>query len=258
MNKSSCRKSVSSSQRGMVLACAMALGILAVSTGAAQAQNSAPAADRSHITNSTNSGSQVWRNGYGECWHSGFGPAPAPSAECDPNYRAPVPQAVAPEPKRAELPPPAPLVVAPAPAPAVVAALPPARMAVVERVSLDADALFDFDKAVLRPEGRSTLDGFVSKLNDVDVEKITAIGHTDRFGTDRYNQSLSKRRAAAVKDYLVAKGVRSDRVSAQGVGETQPVMKVTDCRGPKSAKVVACLQPDRRVDIDLVGSRTTR
>jgi OOP family OmpA-OmpF porin len=129
---------------------------------------------------------------------------------------------------------------------------------VVEKVTLDADALFDFDKAVLRPEGRSALDGFVDGLRGVDLQAITAIGHTDRLGSEGYNQTLSKRRAEAVKSYLVAKGIQSDRVRTEGMGETQPVTKAGECPAGESAQVIACLQPDRRVDVEMIGSRTTQ
>jgi OOP family OmpA-OmpF porin len=128
---------------------------------------------------------------------------------------------------------------------------------VIQKVSFDADALFDFDKAVLRPEGRTALDNLVSNLNGVDLESMTATGHTDRFGTLAYNQTLSESRASAVKTYLIEKGIQSNRVLSEGKGETQPVTKAGECRGAKSVKVVACLQPDRRVEIEVVGTKTT-
>jgi OOP family OmpA-OmpF porin len=229
-------------QLPLAMACAIALGL---ASGSLQAQ-SLPANERSYVTDSSNSGSQVVRSGFGECWHSGFGPAPV-GPECNPNYRAPIVQAA---------PPPAAVVIAPPPKPVIVAIAAPTRNVTVQRVSLDADALFDFDKAVLRPEGRTMLDEFVGKLQGVDLEKIATIGHTDRFGSPAYNQSLSERRADAVKAYLVTKGIPSTRVQTEGKGEMQPVTKSGDCQGAKSAKVVACLQPDRRVDIDVTGTRT--
>ena len=79
---------------------------------------------------------------------------------------------------------------------------------------------------------------------------------TDRFGSNEYNQKLSERRANTVKDYLVSKNVQASRIDAEGRGETQPVTKADDCRGAKSAKVIACLQPDRRVDVELTGAKT--
>jgi OmpA-OmpF porin, OOP family len=228
-------------QLGFAVACALTLGFAA---GAAQARNFGPAAEREFVTDTR---TQVWKNGFGECWHSGFGPAPRSGPECDPNYVAPRAAAVAPPPPVAAAPPPVP-----------VAALAPAPMRRVEKVTLDADALFDFDKAVLRPEGRAALDGFVDGLQGVEVESITAIGHTDRFGSDRYNQALSDQRAEAVKTYLVARGVAPQRVRTQGMGETQPVTQANDCAGGKSARTIACLQPDRRVEVEVVGLRTVR
>jgi len=174
-------------------------------------------------------------NGFGECWHSGFGPAPSPNLVCGPQ---PIAQYVAP---------------AAQPAPVVVAAA--AAQPVREKVTLDADALFDFDKAVLRPEGRAALNAFVGKLQGVELETITAVGHTDRLGSDRYNQKLSEERAAAVKAYLVSQGIQPNTVRSEGKGETQPVTKAGECPGGKSAKVVGCLQPDRRVEVEVSGTR---
>ena len=84
---------------------------------------------------------------------------------------------------------------------------------------------------------------------------ILAVGHTDRIGSDAYNQKLSERRAASVKQYLVSKGIDANRVYTEGKGKKNPVTKPDQCTGKKSAKVIACLQPDRRVDIELIGTR---
>jgi OOP family OmpA-OmpF porin len=124
-----------------------------------------------------------------------------------------------------------------------------------EKVTLAADTLFDFNKAVLRPEGKAKLDDVAAKVKDIKLEVIIAVGHADRFGTDAYNQKLSERRAAAVKEYLVAKGVEANRVYTEGKGKKQPVTKPGQCKGPKSKKVIECLQPDRRVDIEIIGTR---
>ncbi|TAK42877.1 MAG: OmpA family protein [Betaproteobacteria bacterium] len=235
MNTSIARKQLS-----LAVACALTLGF---ASGAARANDFRPATERDLVTDTR---TQVWKNGYGECWHSGFGPAPRPGAECDPNYVA---QRVEPAPQPVAVTPPQAL---------TVAAVAPAPVRRIEKVTLDADALFDFDKSVLRPEGRAALDGFVVQLQGVELETITAIGHTDRFGSDRYNQALSDQRAQAVKAYLVAHGVQSERVRAQGMGEAQPVTKAGDCAGGKNAKVIACLQPDRRVEVEVAGTRTTQ
>ena len=124
-----------------------------------------------------------------------------------------------------------------------------------EKITLNADALFDFDKAVLRPEGKAAFDDLAAKLGDIKLEVIIATGHADRFGTDAYNQKLSERRAAAVKDYLVGKGVDANRIYAEGKGESQPKTAPDQCKGPKSKKVIACLQPDRRVEVEIIGSK---
>ncbi len=124
-----------------------------------------------------------------------------------------------------------------------------------EKVTISADALFDFNKATLRPEGKAKLDDVVAKSNGLVLEVIIAVGHADRIGSAAYNQKLSEKRAAAVKDYLVAKGIPANRIYTEGKGEKQPVTKAGECKGPKSAKVIACLQPDRRVDIEMIGTK---
>jgi OmpA-OmpF porin, OOP family len=235
------KTSFTKKQLTLAVACAMAMGF-GFASGAARAQVAgqaiAPAAERALVITTV---SQVWKNGFGECWHSGFGPAPVSTAECDPNYR-PIAQYVAPAP--------APYV---APAPVVVAAAAPEP--VYEKVTFDADALFDFDKAVLRPEGRAALDSFISSIRGVTPATITAVGHTDRLGSDSYNQTLSEERAAAVKAYLVGQGIDASSVQTAGKGEMQPVTKAGDCKGGKSSNLIACLQPDRRVEVEVSGSR---
>ena len=134
----------------------------------------------------------------------------------------------------------------------------PLRKAVTERVTLDPDALFDVDKAVLRPAGRAALDDFAGKIKGIDPEMIMAVGHTDRFGSEAYNQRLSDQRVEAVKTYLVSKGIEPNRIRTEGKGETQPVTKTGECDASKSAKVIACLQPDRRVEVEVVGTRSAR
>ena len=124
-----------------------------------------------------------------------------------------------------------------------------------QKINFSADALFDFDKAVLKPEGKVMLDDLARLLNGAQYEVILATGHTDRFGSNQYNQKLSERRSKAVKDYLVSRDIPANRVDAEAKGETQPVTKAGDCLGKKSAKVIACLQPDRRVDVEVTGSK---
>jgi OOP family OmpA-OmpF porin len=124
-----------------------------------------------------------------------------------------------------------------------------------DKVTVAADALFDFNKATLRPAGKAKLDEVVAMSKQIKLEVIIAVGHTDRIGSDAYNQKLSERRAASVKSYLVSKGVEANRVYTEGKGEKQPVTQPGQCPGGKSAKVIACLQPDRRVDIELIGTK---
>lgn len=158
-------------------------------------------------------------------------------------------------------PPPAPIVVPPPPPaePVRTAPPPPAPppMPVPQRVSFSAESLFGFDLAVISADGRSALDGFVSKLQGTSYSQIAVEGHTDRLGTDQYNMKLSQRRADAVKSYLVTNGgIDSAKISARGLGETKPVTQPNDCKGNKATKaLIACLQPDRRVDLEVSGSR---
>jgi OOP family OmpA-OmpF porin len=144
---------------------------------------------------------------------------------------------------------------------AVVAAPPPVAVAeparpLPQKFSFSADALFAFDKSELKPEGKTMLDGLVLKLDGATYDTISAVGHTDRFGSNEYNQKLSERRARAVKDYLVSKNIPDSRIDAAGKGETQPVTKAGDCSGPRSHGIIACLQPDRRVDVEIKGTAT--
>ena len=123
-----------------------------------------------------------------------------------------------------------------------------------EKITFSADALFDFDKAVLKPKGKQSLDNLMAKLGKVKYDVIVAVGHTDRLGNEDYNKKLSVKRAEAVKSYLVsAKGVDPSNVFVDGKGETDPVTGTT-CRG-KGSKLIACLQPDRRVEIEIAGVR---
>ena len=143
-------------------------------------------------------------------------------------------------------------VIAAAPPPAAV----PPSAPEMQKFTFSGDALFAFDKSVLKPEGKVMLDDLVQRLDGATYNTIHAIGHADRFGSNEYNQRLSERRAHAVKDYLVSKNVHASRIDAEGKGETQPVTKAGDCLGAQSSKVIACLRPDRRVDVETNGIET--
>ena len=183
----------------------------------------------------------IVRDPFGLCWRTGYWTPADAVPGCD------VPLCVAPETLQngkcvAPPPPPAP---APAPAPApVVVPVPAAPTS--EKVSFAADAFFDFDKATLKPEGKSKLDQLTTQLGGINLEVIIAVGHTDSVGTDAYNQKLSVRRADAVKAYLISKGVESNRVYTEGKGEKQPVADNKTAEG--RAK-------NRRVEIEVVGTR---
>ena len=113
----------------------------------------------------------------------------------------------------------------------------------------------DFDKADLRPAGKAMLDDLTRVLQGATYEVILAIGHADRIGSPRYNQKLSVRRAETVKKYLVDKGIAQNRVYAEGKGETQPLTKPVDCRMQNRKALINCLQPDRRVDVEVSGTK---
>jgi OOP family OmpA-OmpF porin len=135
----------------------------------------------------------------------------------------------------------------------------PAPKPAAAKVTLAADALFDFDKATLRPEGKAKLDDLGAKAKQLKIEVVIAVGHADRIGDDKYNQALSERRAAAVKDHLVSKGIEANRVYAEGKGEKQPVTgdkcKNMGADNASNKKLVECLQADRRVDIEVIGTK---
>lgn len=183
----------------------------------------------------------VVKDPYGLCWRTGYWTPAMATAECDPDL----------VPKKAE-PAPAPVVAPPAPAPAPT----PAPTPVAEKVTLSADTLFDFDKAVLRSDGKEKLDDLVDKLKAVDVQTIIDIGYTDRIGSKAYNLKLSDRRAETVKAYLVSKDVAADRILAKGKGKENPVTRPGQCKGHVSRKLIKCLQPDRRVEVEVIGTRT--
>ena len=154
--------------------------------------------------------------------------------------------------------PPAPTLVYVAPTPVVIAQAPaPAPAPLPRRVQFSADSLFSFDKGDMRPDGKAALDTFAGELRGARFDTISVEGNTDRLGSDAYNQKLSEQRALAVKAYLTnVLGVDAARISALGRGEGNPVTRPGDCQGKKATPaLIACLQPDRRVDVEVVGER---
>lgn len=122
------------------------------------------------------------------------------------------------------------------------------------KMTLAAEVLFGFDKDGLKDEGKKILDvEVVEKMKaHPEVELVLITGHTDRIGDDKYNQKLSERRAAQVKKYIASQGVAESRLHAVGKGETQPV---ADCKGVRGKKLIECLQPNRRVVVEIEAQR---
>jgi OmpA-OmpF porin, OOP family len=189
-------------------------------------------------------------SGFGNCVRSSFW---ATGDSVDPCDRIPVAQVPAPPPVAA-----APAVQpAPPPAPAPIVVAPP--RPVIQKLTLSTDVLFDFGKAELKDSGKARLDQLAAEIKDANVDEIIAVGHADRIASEEYNQKLSEQRAEAVKDYLSQQGAKAKTITAEGKGKSQPVTG-DDCKkmGAERAankKLVACLQPDRRVEIEVLGSR---
>ena len=207
----------------------------AMLTLSASAIAQTPGIDRKNVVGyAIDQRDNVVKSGTGLCWRTGYWTPAMAIAECDPDLvkkEAPAPAKAAPAP------------VAPAPKPAA------------KKVTLSADALFDFNKATLRPEGEKKLSDLVASMAGMKLEVIVAVGHADRIGSNDYNQKLSEKRADAVKTFLVGKGVEPNRVYSEGKGESKPVTTPDQCKGPKSKAVIACLQPDRRVEIEVIGTK---
>ncbi|OGA96599.1 MAG: hypothetical protein A3E79_00395 [Burkholderiales bacterium RIFCSPHIGHO2_12_FULL_61_11] len=182
----------------------------------------------------------VWKNGTNElCWRDNFWTPATAAPGCD--------GAIVPVVAPAPAPAPAPVAVAPAPKAAPAPA--PAPVPAATKVTYAADAFFDFDKSVIKPEGKAKLDDLVGKIKGINLEVIIAVGHTDSIGSDAYNQKLSIRRSEAVKAYLVSKGIEKNRVYTEGKGEKQPVADNRTAEG--RAK-------NRRVEIEVVGTRANK
>ncbi len=113
-------------------------------------------------------------------------------------------------------------------------------------MSFAADTFFDFDKSVLKAEGKAKLKELVEKIKNISLEVVIVVGHTDSVGTDAYNQKLSQRRAEAVKGYLVTLGVSKNRIYTEGKGESEPAA---------DNKTAAGRAKNRRVEVEVIGSK---
>ena len=131
-----------------------------------------------------------------------------------------------------------------------------------ETVSLSAKTLFGFDKDILRPEAKESLNALAQRLSNSNVESVRVEGHTDFMGSEQYNQALSERRANVVANYLVNQGVASNKISAVSLGESQAQMTRTGeaevanlgkkvSKAKRRAALIACIEPDRRVDVKI-------
>lgn len=179
---------------------------------------------------------EVVRNATGLCWRTGYWTPAMAIHECDPDLiKKPEKVVVAP----------------PAPEPEPVPVTPP------EKITFSADALFDFDSAKLKPNGVQALDDFANRLRNIQYDLIIAVGYADRIGSDEYNKALSVRRAESVKEYLVSnRGIDPNRVFTDGKGEANPVTG-DSCKGDRRTKaLIDCLEPDRRVEIEVAGTRS--
>ena len=189
-------------------------------------------------------------NPFGTCVRTPFWDPSNAQVGCDEDL---IPKPPPPPAPRVAPPPPPPPPAAPAPVTPPPAPKPPPPPAppkpTSEKVTFAADTFFDFDKAVLKPEGKAKLDDLTSKIKNITLEVIIAVGHTDSVGSDAYNQKLSLRRAEAVKAYMVSKGIEANRVYTEGKGEKQPVADNKTAEG--RAK-------NRRVEIEVVGTRPIR
>jgi OOP family OmpA-OmpF porin len=204
----------------------------------------ASVAGAQEIHNWKSAAGDVWKNVDGWCWRDASWTPATAAPGCDGALVAQAAPAPAPAPAPVAAAPAA----APAPAPAPVAAAPAAAPAPVPaaKINYAADALFDFDKSVLKPEAKAKLDDLASKAKAINLEVAIAVGHTDSVGGSDYNQKLSVARAEAVKAYLVSKGIEKNRIYTEGKGKNQPAADNKTAEG--RAK-------NRRVEVEVVGTK---
>jgi len=237
-------------KKSVVLTSLVAASVL-VAAGCASTQGGSSQGSSAQIPYVLDSRGEIVMTGTGLCVRTGYWtPALAQSykrpgqqfpigCECDKDL---MPKAACVPPP----PPPARPAPAPAPKPAPAPAPKPAPAPTSEKVTFAADTFFDFDKSVVKPEGKAKLDDLVGKLKGITLEVVIAVGHTDSIGTDAYNQKLSVRRAEAVKAYLVSKGIEANRIYTEGKGEKQPAA---------DNRTAAGRAKNRRVEIEVVGTR---
>lgn len=171
------------------------------------------------------SAKSIVRTGYGDCLHTGRWSEKTAIAECDPE------------------------IVAMRDKPAEVAAVEVMVRKELKPIRLEADALFNFDSATLTSDGRARLDSAMTQMPDRSVlqdKRITITGFTDRLGPEGYNQKLSEKRAQAVHDYLVSKGMNAEAIDVRGLGAAQPLVT---CEGKRGNALISCLAPNRRTEI---------
>jgi OOP family OmpA-OmpF porin len=185
-------------------------GVVSVAATATSAQN---------VDNWVNSTGISWKNGDGTlCWRDASWTPATAAKGCD-GFLAPK------------------------------AAAKPASSVTQSKITLQADTLYDFDKATLKAEGKATLDKIARDLSKIKLEVIIAVGNTDSVGTDAYNMALGQRRAQSVKAYLVSKGVDGSRVYTESKGKSNPVASNATAEG--RAK-------NRRTDIEVVGTSAVK
>lgn len=214
------------------------LGMIALSCLGMSTAYAHPVEKEGYLIDTRNN---VVKNSYGQCWRTGYWTPAMAIEECDPDLIKKEPKKVAPPPAVEPVKPMAP-------------AAGPDKPAV--KAEFKAETLFDFDKSVVKAEGKKVLDDKIvaGMKAHPEVEKLLVTGHTDRIGTVKYNQKLSERRANAVKAYLVKAGIPAERIHAVGKGESSPSAEANTkekCKGVKGKKkLIACLQPDRRVTVE--------
>jgi OOP family OmpA-OmpF porin len=175
-------------------------------------------------------------------------PPAARVEEPRPAQLEPAPSQPAPEPRALEpdtVPPP--VTAAPEPPP------PPPPAPMTKTTTLAADALFDFGSAELKPVAKAKLDQLAVQLDQFDYQRILITGHTDPTGPSEVNERLSLQRAESVKRYLVSKGLSAEKIEAEGMGSSMPMVTDKDCSKLSRGQKIACYQLDRRVEIEVTG-----